>query len=121
MRNLLVLASLVPALALGGCARRGGGGTLIGATCKHSTECGPAGVCITSGKNGLCSLPCAMPGNPEECLPGSYCDQESVRTDNEGPSERTLCFPACTDKSQCRDGYDCRNINGGPGKVCSPQ
>jgi hypothetical protein len=109
---------MIAAALLLGCGGSRGGGSLIGATCKHSEQCGPAGVCITSGKDGLCSLPCVVPGGPNECLPGSYCDEELVQTDTQDQADLTLCFPACTDKSQCRAGYDCKPINGGPGKVC---
>ena len=120
-RVRVVLGCSIVVATLLGCGGRELAGSLIGMTCKHSDECGAAGICVTSSKDGLCSLPCVVPGGPSECLPGSYCDEELVRTDTTDQADLTLCFQACTDESQCRDGYDCRKINGGPGRVCRPK
>jgi hypothetical protein len=103
-----------------GCSSHSGNGTLIGATCKHASECGPAGICVTSGKDGLCSLPCMSAGDLNDCPLGTYCDRRNLKTDVAAATPITLCLPACTDKSNCRSGYDCNGVSSGPGKVCAP-
>jgi hypothetical protein len=94
--------------------------TLIGATCKKSSECDVTGVCITDGKDGLCSLSCTSPGAAGACPVGAYCDRGQFTTDQES-GEQTLCLPACTKQSDCRDGYECNGVSSGPGKVCQPK
>jgi hypothetical protein len=84
--------------------------------------CGPAGVCITSGKDGECALPCQVPGGVGECPLHTYCDSENVTTDtHKQESDMTLCFPACTVDADCRDGYKCKGVSSGPGKICAPK
>jgi hypothetical protein len=110
--------AIAVAIILLGCGGHQGNGTLIGATCTSSTECGAAGVCTTSGKDGSCSLPCDVPGGVAQCPLGTYCDRENVQTDTAPKAEMTLCFLACTDNTACRSGYECKGVHGGPGKVC---
>ena len=110
---------VIVGLALIGCGDEGSA-TLIGATCEKSSECDALGVCITDGKDGLCSLPCNNAGVPGECPQGSYCDRGTYTTDDSA-QEQTLCLPACTSKSDCRDGYECNGLSSGPGKVCQPK
>ena len=112
---------LALAVALLGCSMHQGNGTLIGATCAHSIECGPGGVCVTSGKDGLCAMACSVPGGVAQCPLGTNCDVGNWKTDATGKSEMTLCLPACTDSSECRDGYKCNGVSSGPGKVCVPK
>jgi hypothetical protein len=95
--------------------------TLIGATCERSEECDVLGVCVTDGKGGLCASPCRVPGGAQQCPLGAYCDRASLTTDINEMSEMTLCLPACDNKTACRDGYECKDVNGGPGKVCRPK
>ncbi|HEX7478698.1 MAG TPA: hypothetical protein VF331_12890 [Polyangiales bacterium] len=98
-----------------------GNGTLIGATCARSVECGPAGICVTTGKDGQCALSCQVSGGAQECPLGTYCDRESVKTDLDPKSDMVLCFPACLTNANCRDGYECKGVSSGPGKVCQPK
>ena len=94
--------------------------TLIGASCKKASDCDPNGVCITDGKDGLCSQPCEMPGEAGECPAHAYCDRGQFTTDQES-GEQTLCLPACKEKSDCREGYECNGVSSGPGKICEPK
>jgi hypothetical protein len=109
------------AVALLGCGMHQGSGTLIGATCGSSAECGPGGVCVTSGKDGQCAMSCSVPGGVAQCPLGSNCDNGNWKTDTTGKSSMTLCLPACTDSSECRSGYACNAVSGGPGRVCVPK
>jgi hypothetical protein len=120
MSNVHWLGVLI-GLCLVACHDGGGAGTLIGATCNDSAQCDVAGVCVIDGKDGLCALPCQSPGAVGECPFGTYCDRGSYTTDTQDKSELTLCLPACTDKVDCRDGYDCKGVSSGPGKVCQPK
>lgn len=112
---------LLGGLAAVGCGGQDGNGTLIGFSCADSSECGPAGVCVTDGKDGLCTLPCEASGKAEQCPGGSYCDDENVAVDGADKTDATLCFPACDTNADCRDGYKCGGITSGPGKVCHPK
>jgi hypothetical protein len=112
---MVVLASV-----WSGCGDDDGNGTLIGATCADSDECGVAGVCVTDGTGGLCTLPCQTSGGIGECPLESYCDRQNVSVDGDAASEETLCFPACEDDDDCRDGYKCTGVSSGPGKICQP-
>lgn len=93
--------------------------TLIGATCAKSNECGVAGVCVL-GKDGLCSLKCDNPGRPQECPLGNFCDERTVETWDDTLQPLILCFPACKADTDCRDGYECRDVTNGAGSVCVP-
>jgi hypothetical protein len=96
--------------------------TLIGATCKASKDCDPInGVCITSGKDGLCAEQCDDPGAANACPLGAYCDNSVLASDVQDAVSMSLCLPACKDKSDCRSGYDCTGVSSGPGKVCKPK
>lgn len=114
------IAAVLASASLLGCGDDAGNGTLIGEPCTDSAMCDPAGVCITSGKGGACSLPCQVPGAAGECPLGSYCDREEVATNGSTKAEQTLCFPACDRDSDCRNGYKCKGVSSGHGKVCSP-
>jgi hypothetical protein len=98
----------------------GGAETLIGAPCSSAAECDVSGVCVIDGQDGLCSRSCRVPGRAGECPVGSYCDQAELTTSGQGKSEMTLCLPACKEQRDCRAGYRCLDVNGGPGKVCRP-
>jgi hypothetical protein len=106
-----------------GCSNEldGNNGTLIGLSCKTADDCDVAGVCITDGKGGLCSQTCMYPGRAQECPFGSYCDQAELTTDSAETSEMTLCLPSCKANSDCRPGYECSDVFGGPGKSCHPK
>jgi hypothetical protein len=98
-----------------------GSGSLLGATCHQSSECDASGLCVTDGKDGLCTLPCSVPGGVGECSLGSYCQRGSFGIDGADAEEITLCMPSCKSQSDCRDGYACNGVNGGPGKICEPK
>jgi hypothetical protein len=118
MRHWLAVAVLAGALAA--CGDDLDSETLIGATCKKADDCDVTGVCIKAG-DGMCSLPCDVPGAAQQCPVGTYCDSVNVETTDQDKSEMTLCLPACSSKSDCRDGYDCKGVSSGPGKVCKPK
>ena len=98
----------------------GNHGTLIGLTCESSEECDIGGTCLIDGKDGMCAQPCQEPGAAQECPLGSYCDQGEFTSDTEDKSLMTLCLPSCKVQSDCREGYECTAVSGGPGKVCHP-
>jgi hypothetical protein len=116
-----IVSSIVLLLALAACGGASGNGTLIGATCTDSAMCGPAGVCVTTGKDGECAIPCVAAGSLGECPTGTFCDTENVKSDVEPQGPMTLCLPACTSDSDCRNGYKCKGVSAGPGKICAPK
>jgi hypothetical protein len=121
MRNPPAVLAALMTLCLFGCGDDTGNGTLIGATCENSDECDLSGACVTDGKGGICTLPCQAPGAAGACPFGAYCDRGAYTTDTQAKSEQTLCLPACTQKADCRDGYECNGVSSGPGKVCQPK
>jgi hypothetical protein len=121
MHKLLGSAILLACLCLG-CGDDDGNGTLIGASCDDSTECDVGGgLCVTDGEDGLCTLPCMASGRPGECPLDTYCDDQNVGIDGEAATSQTLCFPACEEDEDCREGYGCNGVSSGPGKVCHPK
>jgi hypothetical protein len=106
---------------LSACSSGGGSETLIGATCHNSDECDVAGTCVTDGPDGICTQSCRVPGGAQECPLNSYCDRAELTSDTAAKSEMTLCLPACKAQGDCRDGYSCSGVSGGPGKVCRPE
>ncbi len=112
---------LAAGLLFAACGGASGNGTLIGATCTDSSMCGPAGVCITSGKDGECAVACAASGSLGECPVGTFCDSEDVKTDLDPKGPMTFCLPACNGDPDCRDGYKCKGVSAGKGKVCAPK
>ena len=117
---MLQAVSWVVSLLLAACMSTGGAETLIGAPCQRADECDVTGVCVTDGLDGLCSRTCRVPGGAGECPLGSYCDRAQLTTDTQSTSEMTLCLPACKEQKDCRAGYSCNGVSGGPGKVCRP-
>jgi hypothetical protein len=117
MRTLLGFAFLISITAA--CGDDLEAETLIGATCKKSDECDVTGVCVLGG-DGLCSLKCEAPGQSMQCPLGSYCDDRTVETADDTLQPMTLCFPACKGNSDCRDGFECKGVTMGAGKVCVP-
>ena len=95
--------------------------TLIGEPCMVSSDCDADGVCILDGQGGLCSMACEVPGGAMQCPLGNYCDKHELTTDVSEKTEMTLCLPACKAQGDCRDGYACNGVNGGPGKTCQPK
>lgn len=120
---MLRIPCLAVLLVLAACGDDLDSETLIGATCKKTEDCDVTGVCITSGKDGMCSMPCEVPGAQQECPLGTYCDRVNVVTkkDKDTRSEMTLCLPACSAQSDCREGYECTGVSNGPGKTCKPK
>src|SRR5437868_1625883 len=105
MRKRIWICCCVGSLALLACGDSDDNdGTLLGATCESSEQCGPEGICITGGEDGMCSFACMNSGSPGQCPLGSYCDREQTETDL-GVGEMTLCFPACDSNDDCREGY----------------
>jgi hypothetical protein len=117
----IMVALVFSAIVGSGCGDDDWTGTLIGLSCDDSVECDVAGACVTDGRDGLCTMPCQTSGGIGECPLGSYCDRENVSIDDGRRREETLCFPACDDDDDCRIGYKCDGVSGGPGKVCHPR
>jgi hypothetical protein len=114
-----VWLSLTSFAAIAGCGDDDHGGeTLIGVPCEKSSECDVTGSCVTSGKDGLCTMPCDAPGAAGQCPLGSYCDRREVEVDGDEASAMTLCFPSCENQDDCRDGYECDEVVAGHGMVC---
>jgi hypothetical protein len=119
MLNRTWLLGLLLAAACGG---GGGAETLIGAPCESADDCDVVtGVCITDGEGGICTQTCTAPGAAGVCPVGSYCTRGAYTSAKLGAEGTlTLCFPACKEQSECRDGYECNGVSSGPGKVCTP-
>jgi hypothetical protein len=128
MRSLLVLA-----LFAAGCGKE------IGDACIVSSDCDPNGqrMCDSSQKEGYCTIQgCDFDTCPSEaaCIrffTGQFdnktCDPttEDVSTDNcsldelcdlEGhcvarSSELRYCMRKCSSDGDCRDGYECRDLD----------
>ena len=122
LRSLAWSALLLAAMSLGGCRRD------IGDSCKNSLDCSqeserlcdisqPGGYCTIEGcdertcpEDSVCvrffprlgsTKPCADGCEPTElCLPEGTCAPRA--------SERRFCVHSCSDNSDCRGGYDCR-------------
>lgn len=96
------------------------GESLVGATCSSNGDCGVAGVCVSSRKEGLCSVKCESAGQLQQCPLGNYCDARTVETETETLQAMVLCFPACKSNADCRAGLACEDVTKGFGKVCVP-
>jgi hypothetical protein len=117
----LALATVACCIWFASCGDAGrSAASLVGLPCETSDECDVSGVCVTDGEGGLCALDCEEPGSPLECPYGAYCDRGEFTTDRTDKRELTLCLPSCKAQSECRAGYECTGVNGGPGKVCRP-
>jgi hypothetical protein len=107
-------------LLLSACGSSGGSETLIGYPCDNADECDVTGVCVKDGKDGMCTQKCISPGGAGQCPYGTYCTRGEFTSD-QGEAVMTLCFPACKEQRECRDGYECNGVSSGPGKVCQPK
>lgn len=107
-------------LWLSACGGASGSETLIGYPCESSDDCDVTGVCVKDGKDGMCTQTCISPGGAGQCPYGTYCTRGEFTSDK-ATNTMTLCFPACKDKEECRDGYECNGVSSGPGKVCQPK
>lgn len=115
------ISLLLGFILLGACGGTDGTETLIGYPCEDSDQCDVTGVCVTDGRDGVCTQTCMVPGGAGQCPLGSYCTRgEYTAAGQDEPSTRTLCFPACKEQSDCREGYTCNGVSSGPGKVCLP-
>jgi hypothetical protein len=125
MRNLhwlwLSLALCSSTWSALGCGDDLDGETLIGLACSEDTDCDVGGVCVTSGRDGLCTQECNAPGRAQACPLGSFCDRQQVETADDRSGEMTLCFPGCDSQADCREGYSCNGVSEGYGKVCRPK
>lgn len=125
-----VVASTV--LAFAGC------GDEIGDSCSISSDCSPDGdrICDTSSLDGYCTIRgCSYDSCPEEsaCVrfysgtfAGRTCNraEEDISIDEcsldevctlEGlcaprANEERFCMKTCDSDSDCRDGYECRDL-----------
>ncbi len=133
----LVLSRLVVAAALAVSALSIGCGSEIGDSCSTSSDCSPDGdrICDVSSLDGYCTIQgCDYDSCPGEAtcvrfFTGTFdnrvCDPlaEDVSQDKCGPDEvctiagtcapRTnevrYCMKTCSSRSDCRDGYECRD------------
>lgn len=129
----LVVAAALAALLAAGC------GSEIGDSCSISTDCSPDGdrTCDTSSLDGYCTIQgCDYDSCPDEAtcvrfFSGTFdnrsCDPatEDVSTDVCGldelctlehkcalrANEVRYCMKTCSSRSDCRDGYECRDEN----------
>lgn len=131
-----VLFRLVAAVALAAAALLGAGcGSEIGDSCSISADCSPDGdrSCDTSSAGGYCTiLGCDFDSCPGEAtcvrfFSGTFdlaCDPAADPSMNgcgldevctlEGKcapraNEVRYCMKTCSSKSDCRDGYECRD------------
>jgi hypothetical protein len=93
---LLALAALT-----GACAAE------IGDECTNSTDCSPEGdrICDFAQTGGYCTIEGC---SPDQCPDDALC----VRFGDEPRFERRYCMAACSDGSDCRDGYTCDAADG---------
>lgn len=116
------ISFLLGVILASACGAASGSETLIGAPCESPDECDVTGVCVTDGRDGMCTQTCMVPGGAGQCPLGSYCTRgEFTSATQDTAGTRTLCFPACKEQSECREGYECKNVSSGPGKVCTPK
>jgi hypothetical protein len=132
MRAPMKLSSLAALLLLVGCGKE------IGDECAIASDCSPNGdrQCDTSSKEGYCTIQgCDFDTCPEEAVcvrffTGSFanrpCDPatEDLGTDACAPSELSslagscvlrssevrFCMRTCGSGDDCRDGYECRDL-----------
>jgi hypothetical protein len=109
-----------------------GCGNKIGDSCAISTDCSAEGgrICDTSSPDGYCTVPgcdigtcpsestcvqfypvinldktCTVPGDctiDEICTVGGFCAARD--------SELRFCMLSCSSQGDCRDGYECRDL-----------
>jgi len=123
MKPLLVVALVLAA----GC------GSEIGDSCILSSDCDPNGerYCDASSKEGYCTIQgCGFDTCPEEaaCIrffTGNFTNRECTTQNQctldelcslEGhcvprSSEVRYCMKTCGDNGDCRDGYECRDLD----------
>jgi hypothetical protein len=134
MRPWICLVFLIAA-ATAGCSKE------IGDSCVLDTDCDPNGgrTCDLSGQDGYCTVmgcdydtcpeeaecvsffmgqfdnePCTpatedMPGGTNDCNPDEICDLEAHCAPR--ASEVRYCMRKCDSQGDCRDGYECRDLN----------
>ena len=76
----------------------------IGAVCSLDYQCGPDTVCLTTQwgfDGGYCSAWCR---SDKHCAGDSFC----LPLGHWG-----YCAGACSDRDDCRDGYDCLEVDTG--------
>lgn len=122
MRSVIVLALLAV-----GCSKE------IGDECVVSSDCSPNGdrICDTSSRDGYCTIQgCDFDTCPDEavcvrfftggfvnrqCTEQSQCSLDELCTLAGNcvarSSEVRFCMRKCDDDSDCRDGYECRDMN----------
>jgi len=123
MKSPLVVALLLAA----GC------GSEIGDSCILSSDCDPNGerYCDVSSKEGYCTIQgCSFDSCPDEAtcvrfFTGNFtnrpCDSNDACTLDElcsleghcvpRSSEVRYCMKKCDGNGDCRDGYECRNLD----------
>jgi hypothetical protein len=115
-RNVLVSVALLLTALLGGCDDDDEYlvsvyGPLVGGPCTDDLDCHSGSFCADSSDfpEGTCTVPC---DDHNECPGPSLCIAR----------ERGACLLACTRDSDCRGGYQCKDIDdqAGSGKsmVC---
>jgi hypothetical protein len=90
---------------------------MIGDACTDSEECPPGMSCNSEGFFGWPGGACVERGCDIETNTG--CDTAGAACIPGGRGNR--CALGCTDDSDCRDGYACRDVPGYPGRLyCAP-
>lgn len=127
MRSALFVAAAALSVLAAGCGKE------IGDSCIIDSDCDPNGLrdCDTSQDEGYCTIqgcdyntcpedsacirfftggfsnrPCANQG---ECSLDELCSLEGLCVPRS--SEARYCMATCGDDSDCRDGYECRDLD----------
>jgi hypothetical protein len=110
--RVMWLVGLVILLATG-CAPK------IGDRCTVSTDCSVTGdrLCDSTQPSGYCTVfNCEPNGCPDESIcvafrvPACSMSAQSTRF------QRTFCMATCDSSSDCRGGYECKDISSDPGR-----
>ena len=127
MRFLLLAIVVAGAALVGGCGKE------IGDACVVSSDCSPNGdrQCDISQKEGYCTIMgCDVGTCPEEAtcvrfFTGSFSNRTCENSPDEcsldelcdlnkhcvpASSEVRYCMKTCDSSSDCRDGYECRDL-----------
>ncbi len=113
----LAVWALLSTSAVVGC------GSQIGDACTTQKDC-PGGSCINDlyAPGGYCSKGCD-PAQVTPCPDGSVCVRAAASGNTGGtgagaPRSYSTCLQSCDQPADCRDGYECRVVEGSARAVC---
>jgi hypothetical protein len=95
----------------------------IGDECTVSTNCSTAGdrLCDITEPGGYCTI---FNCEPDSCPDDALCINfgtalspvdQCYSSQGNSPYQRSFCMAACSVDSDCRGGYSCQDLSGGPG------